>query len=242
VGTLEPLAWDSEFFGFGIGRLHPDAEGEGAANLTQVEDEARQLGIECLYATLDPIHTDLSVALQRQGFRLVEVAMDFVHRTSVMAVSPPADVVAREGTAADVPFLEEAIALVAPWSRFAVDPRFGLDAAQRMLRAWVERAATAEHRRLLVVEDDDGITAFSTQSTPPGEYGRIDMVASKRAGSGDADVLMDHHLRQVGRGPSRAGPVAARNLPSLRYCERAGFRLETASYLFHRWLDEPAPA
>jgi dTDP-4-amino-4,6-dideoxy-D-galactose acyltransferase len=242
VSTLEPLAWDSEFFGFGIGRLHPDAEGEGAANLAEVEDEARRLGIECLYATLDPIHTDLSIALQRQGFRLVEVAMDLVHPTSVIGHLPETLAATRDGTPDDLPALEDEIAVMAPWSRFAVDRRFGLDAARRMHRAWVTRAATAEHRRLVVAEDERGITGFSTQSTLPGEDPRVDLIASSKAGSGAAYALIDHQFRQFGAGRSRGGPVAARNATSMHFVENCGYRVKSARYLYHRWLDEASPA
>jgi hypothetical protein len=245
VTTVEPLAWDTEFFGFGIGRLHPVPIGDAvadAAAIADAEDQARQLGIECLYASLDPNHTDLSIALQRQGFRLVEVAMDLLHPTSIIEVLPETDSVARDGTPDDLPALEEEIALMAPWSRFAVDQRFGLEAARRMHHAWVERAASAEHRRLVVVEDERGITGFSTQSTLPGEEARIDLIASTRSGSGAAYALVDHQFHQFGEGRSWGGPIAARNVPSLRFCEHMGYRIGTVRYLYHRWLDEPAPA
>lgn len=240
AATLEPLPWDTEFFGIGIGRVHPDPAGS-TDGLAEAEAEARRLGLECLYATLDPVHTDLSIALQRQGFRLVEVAMDLLHPTTVIEVLPPTDSVARDGTPEDLPKLEEEIALMAPWSRFAVDKRFGPDAARRMHRAWVERAATAEHRRLVVAEDEHGITGFSTQSTLPGEEPRIDLIASSKSGSGAAYALVDHQFHQFGEGRSWGGPIAARNVPSLRFCEHMGYRIGTVRYLYHRWLDEPAP-
>ena len=242
MSTLEPLAWDSEFFGFGIGRLHPDAEGEGAANLAEVEDEARQLGIQCLYASLDPIHTDLSIDLQRHGFRLVEVAMDLVHPTSVIDKLPETTAATRDATPEDLPALEDEIAVIAPWSRFAVDRRFGLDAARRVHRAWATLAATAEDRRLVVAEDEHGITGYSTQSTLPGEEPRVDLIASSRSGSGAAYALIDHHFHQFGPGRSRGGPVAARNATSMHFVENCGYRVKSARYLYHRWLDEASPA
>jgi hypothetical protein len=239
---MEPLPWDTEFFGIGIGRLHPDDT--DPSGIAEAEAEARRLGIECLYASLDPAHAGMNIALQRHGFRLVEVVMDLIHPDNICAVVPETDSVVRDGTLEDLPALEEEIALMAPWSRFAVDPRFGPDAARRMHRAWVERAAgPSEHRKLVVAEDDTGITGFSTQSTLPGERPRIDLMASTKSGSGAAYAMIDHQFRQFGEGTkSWGGPIAARNVPTLRFCEHVGYRTGTVRYLYHRWLDEAAPA
>ena len=242
MAKLEPLAWDSEFFGFGIGRVHGEPT-DTVADVAAAEDEARQLGIECLYATLDPAHADLGAALQRSGFRVVEVAMDLLHPTSIIGVELSGEAVVRDGTPDDLPALEEEIALMAPWSRFAVDRRFGPDAARRMHRAWVERAAGPDERyNLVVAEDEDGLAGFSTNSRLPDDLPRVDLIASSRSGTGTAYALLHHQYLQFPDGPSYGGPVAARNVTSMRFCEHAGYRTNVVRYLLHRWLDEAAPS
>ena len=191
----------------------------------------------------------------------MEVALDLEHSTSVLVHQPPTRSTVRVGTIDDVPCLAEQIAVVAPWSRYAVDPRFGTDAAHALHQAWVERAAQGEPGRvLLVAEDDTGITGMSTLSLPTNDSAasasavtpgpRIDLIASTKNQSGAAQALVAHAFEGFGPGPSQGGPIAARNHISLRFSEQMGYRVARTWYLFHRWLDErdaspfnlPAPA
>lgn len=235
--TVHALAWDSEFFGFPIGRV--DLDGADAGSFPEIDEAARALGLDCLYASLDPKHLETTYLAQQHGYRLVEVAMDLDHRTSVIAHQPPTASTARIGTPDDVAALAEDIALIAPWSRFAVDPRFGLSAARRMHQAWAERAARADEGRMLIVaEDADGITGFSTQTAYEDPEPRIDLIASTKPSSGAAQALVAFAFDMFGDTRSWGGPIAARNITSLRFCENMGYRVATSRYLYHRWFDE----
>ena len=237
------LSWDSDFFGVRIGRI--ELEGADLAAITSVEDDARRAGVACLYAEIDPSAVGALDAIQRLGYRLMEVTLDLDHPTSVLVDPPPTASTVRRGTAADVERLEPQLAAVAPWSRYAVDPRFGPKAAMAMHRAWVERAADGQDGRgLLVAEDPSGITGMATVHLPgsTGPEGRIDLIASTHARSGAAQALVAHAFACFGPGYSRGGPIAARNHVSLRFSEQMGYRVAQTRYLFHRWLDEVAPA
>lgn len=235
--TIDPLPWDSDFFGMSIGRAHLTGADEGA--LSEIDRKAREAGIACLYASLDPNDLELNFLAQRQGYRLVEVSIDLEHPTSVLQERPSTRSVAREGTPDDVEVLAEEIRLLARWSRFAADRRFGPGAAERMHRAWVERAASGVGNRMLVVaEDEDGLTGFSTQTDPAADVPRIDLIASSQPGSGAAQELVAFSYERFGKRPSRGGPIAARNTASIRFVEQMGLRIVSTRYLYHRWLDE----
>ncbi len=247
--TWHELVWDSDFFGFPIGRI--DLDGADAARIAEAESEARAAGIACLYSELDPGAIDSIDFAQRRGYRLMDVALDLEHRTSVLAHPPPTRSSVRVGTIDDLARLAEQIAIVAPWSRYAVDPRFGARAALAMHRAWVERALTEPGRMLLVAEDSTGITGMSTVSTSPRPAAsdtsfaagpRIDLIASTKYQSGAAQALVAHAFECFGPGLSRGGPIAARNVVSLRFSEHMGYRVARTRYLFHRWLDEDEPS
>ena len=64
------------------------------------------------------------------------------------------------------------------------------------------------------------------------------MLPSSRAGSGTGEAMIDFAFTHFGP-PVRSwgGPIAARNLAPLRFCEHIGYRLGRVSYLYHRWLD-----
>lgn len=240
---VERLAWDSDFFGHQIGRVHLDGAEIGSVTsemLAEVDDRARADGLECLYLTVDPIDTALTVEAQRAGYLLVEVAMDLKHPTSIIDVPSPSVATVRTGTPEDLDRLRPQFEVLAPWSRYAVDARFGLEAARRMHEAWTTRAAGPEpHRHLWVAEEDDGeIVGFATGSTLPDEIPRIDLIASIRAGSSSGRRIVEHVFDGFGDVASMGGPIAARNVVSLRFVLGMGYRVSTSRYLYHRWLTE----
>jgi hypothetical protein len=232
---VELLAWDTEFFGLRIGRA--DLEGADPERLRAIDAEAREKEIACLYGSLDPGDETTARDVQLFGHRLVDVALTFDRSEGPFTPRPSASTV-RPGTLDDVAALEPAIRTLAPWSRFGADPRFGPDAAYRMHKAWIERAARANQgRALFVAEDDTGVTGVATFVREP--VPRVDIKGVTKQGSGAADALMVALFDWAGGGRTEAGPCAARNLAPLRYLERCGFRICRSRYLFHRWLDEP---
>jgi hypothetical protein len=234
TGLVEPLAWDTEFFGFSIGRAR--LQGATADTLRTIDAEARDLGIACLYGALGPVDGDTASLVQTFGQRLVEVAIAF-GRPAVPFIPKPTASSVRRGTEADLPGLEETIATLAPWSRFATDPRFGPDAARRMFAAWVARAARdGDEHMLLIAEDETGITGLSTHVRTP--VPRVDLMGVLTQGSGASWALMDGLVEWADGGPIEAGPCAARNIAPLRFLEHCGFAIVRSQYLFHRWLDE----
>ena len=231
---VEPLAWDTDFFGIPIGRA--DLQGASAETLRAIEVEARALGIACLYGVLDPVDADTAYLVQTFGHRLVEVAITLKRPAMPFSPKPTASTV-RRGTLADLPRIEESITKLAPWSRFAADPRFGPKAAERMFYAWVERAARdGKERLLLISEDDDGITGLLSHMPAP--IPRIDLMGVTRPGSGAAWALMDGFVETADGVPVESGPCAARNIAILRFLEHCGFTMVRTKYLFHCWLDE----
>lgn len=230
---VQPLPWDSEFFGVSIGQVQ--LEQSTAASLDEIAERARALGIECLYGSLDEIDTDEAFLVQEHGFRLVEVALRF-GRPPGPLVTAPSDVVVRRGTVEDMDRLAGPIAVLAPWSRFAADPRFGPEAAERMFRAWVERAAhDGEEHMCLVAEEAGEITGLCTNVRHP--VPRIDLCGVVKPGSGCARDLMRGFIEWADNGKTEAGPCAARNIPVLRYVEHCGFSAIATQYKFHRWFD-----
>ncbi len=232
---VEPLAWDSEFFGFSIGRV--DLDDATPESLTAIEAEAREKGIVCLYGTLDPTGGDTTAFLvQTFGHRLVEISLLF-SRPAIPFTPPPTASVGRRGSVDDLARLDAEIRTLAPWSRFGADPRFGLEAARRMHEAWVDRAARdGQERMLAVTEDESGVTGLSTQVRSP--VPRVDLMGVTKPGTGASYALMAQLVEWAGDGPLEAGPCAARNIAPLRFLEHCGFGMSRVRYLFHRWLDE----
>jgi hypothetical protein len=233
---IEHLPWDSQFFGVPIARA--DLTGATADTMRAIDAEARDEGVACLYGALDPTDETAAGLVQAFGHRLVEVALTLERSPGPFTPKPSSSRV-RRGSLEDLPALEPTIKTLSPWSRFAADPRFGIDAARRMHVAWIERAAEdTDERALYVAHDNDGVTGVATSVRSP--VPRADMISVTEPGTGAADALMVAFLDGAGDGPTEAGPSAARNIAALRYWERCGFRVCRTRYLFHRWLDEDA--
>lgn len=233
---VEHLPWDSEFFGVQIGRVRLDDADEIV--MSEIDAEARERDIVCLYGSLDPNRSDASPLVQAGGFRLLEIGVTMARSTATPLDVPPTDAIVRPGTEADLPVLADSIALLAPWSRFAVDPRFGVDQARRLHEAWVERAAEGDQDRwrLVVAEDSSGIVAFATVTMHP--VRRIDLMGTVRPGKGAPWALMAHVLKSTDGPVLHGGPIAVRNIAPLRFTEHCGFDVAEVRYLYHRWLDE----
>lgn len=235
TGDVERLEWDSNFFGLAIGQVQ--LEGATEPRLRAILGEARELGIECLYGTLDRIDPGESYLVQEWGFRIVEVALRFGRPAGPFTPKPTSSTV-RRGTLDDLDALAEPIATLGPWSRFAADPRFGPAAAERMFRAWIERAAgDGDEHMLLIAEDEDGVKGLSTNVRHP--IPRVDLMGVTEQGSGASWALMSGLIDWADAGPIEAGPCAARNIAPLRFLEHCGFSIVASQYKFHLWLDSP---
>lgn len=234
--TWTALRWDSEFFGFGIGRIELDGADQGS--IATAEAEARAQGIACLYGSLDPIDAHATFLVQTLGYRLVDVATTFDLRLDEPPIPKPPDTDFRVGTVDDIPLVAGIAERMADWSRYAVDPRFGVEAARRMQTAWLERAARGDDgvHSLMVAETDDGIHAFIGRVLTPRP--RVDAVGTTRRGSGAARYLIQEARGWAGQDALLGGPIAARNVPALRYVSHCNYRVCEVRYLYHRWLDE----
>lgn len=239
--TWEPLEFDSRFFGFPIGRI--DLGGADPASVAEVEADARAHGVVCLYGSLDPADSATTYLVQTLGYRFVDTATRFELGVDVEVPAVPTSSVVRRGTVDDVPAVTESVLTMAPWSRYAVDPRFGLDAARRMHMAWVDRAVhctTGEHD-LMVADDDGEVVAFLTRTRDPLPI--INTVGTVAPGTGAADALFAESREWARPRPISAGWAASRNIGIYRFLDRCGFVAAEVKYHYHRWLDEdPSPA
>lgn len=231
-----PLPWDTDFFGFAIGRVELD--GLDRAAIAQVESEARAQGVRCLYGALDPIDAPLTFLVQELGYRFVECATTFDLRLDEPPIPCPPGVTVRLGTPDDLPALTEMVEGLAPWSRFAVDPRFGLEASRRMQHSWAHRALSpdTDEYQLVLAEDASGVIAFITRTIHPTP--RVDGVGTTARGSGAARYLIEDARAWAAPHALLGGPIASRNVAALRYVGHCNYRVTQVRYLYHRWLDD----
>lgn len=229
---VELLEWDTRFFGFRIGQVALDGATE--ERLDQIDAEAADLGLRCLYGSLDPTCPGpTALDVQARGYRFVEAGV-VLQRPAGPLDRRSSAVLVRPGGRADLPRLDDPPSLLAPWSRFGVDPRFGLGVAGRMFEAWIERAEADDDRLLLVAEDSGVVVGVATARRGPPD--RVDLMAVDEPGAGVSQALLDAFLGWAGPGPTEAGPCAVRNVAAIRFLEGTGHRLCRTRYQYHRWF------
>jgi dTDP-4-amino-4,6-dideoxy-D-galactose acyltransferase len=247
-GPLEVLAWDSEHFGFPVGRLtDPDmapADLHGALNV------ARNRGLRLVYWSAAPDRAAPEPILR-------EYAGFLADRKATFAVDP-----------IPVPAVEEAAGpiRVAPWprqapsesllrlgvaaglhSRYQVDPRMPAGAFERLYRIWTARSASGNLADALLVAafpgdpaDPLGMVTISQD----GESGQIGLIAVREDARGrgmGALLIRAAHRWMLDHGARRARVVTQfDNGAACRIYERAGYRLSELRNFYHFWLHEPS--
>jgi GNAT superfamily N-acetyltransferase len=236
--AFERLAWDSRFFGAQIARL--ESKLADPVDLGEAVAEAAREGIDCLYLDFEP-GPGASVLPERFGFHLMDVQVTLTRSaTAGHTVHTDRRPAVRQASVADLPTLSEVAAALAPWSRFAADPNFGLDAACRMYAEWLRRAAASDEELLAIAElGGDSIGLVTVESDP---LPRIGLLVAARPGVGAGSALVLAAITWAAeRGDTVEVRTQARNVGALRLYERHGFGATRVRYLYHCWLRETAP-
>jgi hypothetical protein len=231
--TVEPLQWDSAFFGFAVAEIA--AERPDERDLEDALEACRKRGVRCAYLLLDASDARGGDAAQALGFVLRDVrvelnrAIDTADATadveSVVAVDP-----------ARLPALESLARERLTMSRFFADPNFPRERCQELYVAFLRRGVEgAPDRWALATADHSGFAVCHVD--PRKQLGTFELAAVRRPG--DGAMLVRAGLARF----ARAGVTSARivtqaqNIASQRSFQRAGFRTSHSSLWFHRWFD-----
>ncbi|MGH9013426.1 MAG: GNAT family N-acetyltransferase [Acidimicrobiia bacterium] len=234
---IERLDWDSAFFGVPIVRVRSDASDD----LDAVAREADADDVACTYLMTEPPSIGGAGAPEQAGFFLVDVQLELVRSLQDAIAHDHAPV--RAGRPADAAGLDPVLDELAPWSRFAVDPGFGLAAARRLYGAWLERALRHEDELVLVAEHHEQPIGFVTCAFDPEPT--IGLIGTTESGRGTGKALFAGvvaRAREHRETRSLHVRTQARNVRALSYYARVGFAVTAAQYVYHRWHDEgPRP-
>lgn len=239
---VEPLPWDSEFFGRAIGRARTGRlDGDVAARLI---GEATEAGLECIYFFAASDDAPTVLAAEERGFHLVDVRMVF-ERSSATPLPERAriDHVVDAAREDELPRLEHIAAQVARQSRYAGDPRFAGD-AERLYRTWIANALHGYTDAVLAARDPGGGEALGFACCKMhGELCDLQLVGVDR----------EQRQRKVGRDLFEAGVrwgnehgatrvqlvTQARNVAAQRLVQQLGFLTTEVKLCYHLWLPRP---
>ncbi len=231
---IERLDWDSDFFGFGVGRV--TAPRLTPADAAACGARAREIGLRCLYFLAEPGDTESWGAAIGAGFDPIDIRVELDRELAPPGPASPDCALAAES---DLPALIRLAQGAFTQSRFFRDRHFPPGKAEELFSVWVGRG----------VSNADGFTALPRTSGEPGAFvsarvaasasGRIELVAvaPELRGRGVGLRLLAACLDELARRGARRVSVVtqASNVAALRLYERAGFHTRSVGVWFHGW-------
>lgn len=238
--TSEPaiiLPWDSEFFGYRIGRAQ-------SSRLTAPEMDAL-LGwcarerIDCLYLLADAADIPTIRLAEQHRFSLVDIRMTLeISLDGREALPAEATPIVRPATEADLPALKRIARESHRNTRFHADPRFGAQAAERLYETWIENSVHGFAQHVLVATHDGHAAGYTTchLTSAEGVLGLVG-VGSDAQGQGLGTLLVNsalNWLAQQGAAQARV-TTHGHNIGAQRLYQRAGFITHSVHIWYHNW-------
>lgn len=234
--TIQPLAWDTDFFGFAVGRL--TAAQLPPPELKRLLQQARQAGYRLLYWSVAPDDA-VSAGSAAAGAVLADrkIRLRLPVPAGQAAQLPPGI----RPTTEFSPALQRLAPQAGESSRFQVDPQFGPEAYQRLYREWLRRSVAGElAREVLVYQpqpggEEEGFLTLAEKNN------RVEMVlmavdAARRGQGVGAAFIEAARCRAAAWGHDAVQLVTQAANPACRLYAREGFELEHTEHVYHLWL------
>lgn len=240
---VQPLPWDSHFFGFGVARVTV-AHLEAAA-WQQIQAKAHAAGYRLLYVIADPREVDTAATLASAGLarisRLVTYTMDLAAARWSPSSVPGIQIVP---TATLTPALEALAWESGVCSRFHLDPKLPPTTFQALYSEWLRKSLSGQEmaRQVLSARLTDGSeVGLLTLGEQNGcaDIGLL-AIAVEQRGRGIGQLLLataGQQARQWGHTHIQV-VTQAENQPANRFYEQAGFALTHQQDVYHCWLTE----
>ena len=232
------LPWDSQFFGFKIGRAcSTRLDGSEAERLLEW---ARAERLRCLYLATDPDCRVTLAAAHDAGFMFVDMRTDLSLSLRGWKAAN-VEVTCRNAGSEDIPWLEAVSRTAHTGTRFVKDAGFPRDRVSDLYAEWIRRDFR-EHRVLVACTSDDPspVGYVTCQQTGASGVGRIGLIAvsDDRRGKGWGRILVHAAIQFFQQSGCKEIQVAtqASNLPAQILYQAMGFRLHEVSATYHRWF------
>jgi len=237
TAPAEFLPWDSDFFAFRIGRVHPGVL-DGAA----LELWRRDNHIRCLYYLAELEDTQSIHAAEGMGFRLMDVRSTFILDLP-RPTEGKCDCQVRQAQPEDLPQLVQISTGIFKTSRFYQDAHFPVLRVDQMYNHWLEKHFGQPDTTVWVAEDESGILGFTSIEMEAGGIARLSLTGVHPAarGRGLAKSLKSHIIDYYSRaGLHRLKSITQGcNRPLIHLNFRYGFRLIKQQLWLHAWFDDP---
>ncbi|RPD50127.1 GNAT family N-acetyltransferase [Hymenobacter sediminis] len=237
VPSIQPLHWDTQFFGFPVGRLQASAVSE--PELQQVVQQARHDKWRLLYWFLDPADVQSTASARAVGASLLDRKVRFGRAVPETAPQIPAYVLP---TPSVTPNLVDLAIQSAHYSRFRLDLNFPAGTYERLYENWIRGSVDGQLARKVLASyppsapEPLGLITLGYQPT----HITIGLLAVQEGhrGKGIGRKLVEAglHYAHTWQVPRIQVTTQLDNEGACRFYLREGFVQEHEEHVYHIWL------
>lgn len=233
------LPWDTEFFGFRVGRV--SISRLTAQSVATILEWNNAQAIHCLYFSSDGIDPETLRLAGQTGFQFVDVRLDLARSLASPAANPDNGHPIRMASPSDLAQLQAIARKSHHDTRFFKDRGFPAARSEALYAEWIRRDMEVNHVLIATSpHQPDRPTGYITcQVDAAARSGRIGLIAVddeyQGKGIGRALVLAGLNWFRTANCQSVNVATQATNLPAQRLYQAVGFRTIESSVWFHRW-------
>jgi RimJ/RimL family protein N-acetyltransferase len=251
--------WDSEHFGFGIGRIKsmtvsdslstPKARKARNHLINDCISWMEQKEVKCIITRANLENPDDINAYEQNHFHVADVLVTFCAKkgSRLLSVSPPNEAITvRPYHTGDEKELMKIALSAFSHDHFHRDPRFPHEKSDELFAKWAYNSCHGLADLVLVAAGKEAkpygfITCKIDQLQNDLKYGIIDLFAvspsqqGKQIGTQPAKAALNWFSRRV---DSVFVGTQADNVASIRTYEKVGFNMLHTELTYHKWLDE----
>lgn len=215
---IQYLDWDSDFFGFKIGKLTVSDNVEKWPSI----DEFKNFDLVYIFST-----TPLKILVP-----LMDIKVTFQKHTQKNIVD--SKIVEFQSHLHSYQELLELAYLSGHDSRFLKDPFFGPIAFQRLYKKWIDNAIAAKDTKVLVCVEQHKIIGFVTYTIKNDSvFIGLIAVSTEAQGKGVGKKLIDSVETNLSEDTLLIVPTQKTNIGACYFYHKLGFEILSTHYIYH---------
>ncbi len=235
------LPWDSEFFGYRIGRiLAPKLDDRSIHEALQW---ANANSIDCLYFLSDSQDARTVRLVEQNRFQLRDIRVTLTH--NLLTIAPAennSEVHFRLSEPDDFTKLQDTALHAYIHSRFYYDPCFTEDQCARLYARWLEKSILEDFADAVIIAETKTeplgyVSCHLNHQTTQGQIGLVGVTESAR-GQQIGKKMINYVLQWFQlQGMETVNVVTqGRNIPAQRLYQRCGFVTQDVQLWYHKWF------
>jgi dTDP-4-amino-4,6-dideoxy-D-galactose acyltransferase len=233
--TIEPLEWDSKFFGYPIAKISVDQN--GSEKLDQLFKDLTSKNFRLIYFFVPPVEKKIGERIIKKGGILVDQKTVFL-KTTEKHNEFSNHISELQGSEMNERLIKLALQ-AGEFSRFRIDKNFKKNEYERLYIEWITKSVNKEisFKTLVALKGSDifGITTLDDEKN----YAHIGLVAVDETCRGQgigSDLIHTADTIAFTRGFKEIKVVTQfQNKGACKLYEKCGFHFENITNVYHYW-------